>query len=217
MRMSQEEKERSHARIIESAAKIVRVEGLERPTVADFMNAAGMTHGGFYRHFETRDELILAAFQAAGAERAASFEQMKDALGPQIAAAAFKADYLTDRHVANPEVGCHLAALGGDVARGSDPLKAMFGADVQSCGKALAAGMEGSDAERQTQALREFAMLAGAVMVARAADPQTARAVLAACRKGSPQGRLAPANARRRGEGEAPTSKAGRARTRRKG
>jgi TetR/AcrR family transcriptional repressor of nem operon len=189
MRMSQEDKDRSHARIVESAAKIVRIQGLERPSVADFMNAAGMTHGGFYRHFETRDDLILEAFEAASKERSEILAQNTDAYGPAIAAAIFKADYLVDGHVTHPEVGCPLAALAGDVARGSDALKAMFGAGLQSSFAALAEGMEGSDEGRRDQAVREFAMMAGAVMLARAADPETARAILAACRKGSPQGR----------------------------
>jgi TetR/AcrR family transcriptional repressor of nem operon len=210
MRMSREEKKRSHARIVESAARIVRAEGIERPTVADFMKAAGMTHGGFYRHFETRDQLILAAFQAASADRAARFEQMKDALGPEAAAAAFKADYLTDSHVENPEAGCHLAALAGDVARGPDALKAMFGSGVRYCADALAGGMEGSDQERREQALREFAMIAGAIMVARAADPQTAHALLAACRKGSPEvgSKVAPTARRGRTDRAAATQAA---------
>lgn len=196
MRMSQEEKDRSHARIVESAAKIVRVQGLERPSVADFMGAAGMTHGGFYRHFETRDDLILAAFKAAAKDHGATFEQRLEAYGPEIAAATYKADFLTEGHVDHPEQGCPLAALGGDVARGPEALKTLFGAGVRRSVAALAGGMTGSEEERREQALREFAMMVGAVILARAADPETARPLLAACRQGSPQGRVGYTGAR---------------------
>ena len=196
MRMSQEEKDRSHARIVDSAAKIVRAQGIERPSVADFMNAAGMTHGGFYRHFETRDDLILAAFEAAAKDHGATFEQRLEAYGPEIAAATYKADFLAQGHVDHPEQGCPLAALGGDVARGPEALKTLFGAGVRRSATALAGGMTGSEEERRDQAFREFAMMVGAVILARAADPDTARTLMAACRKGSPQGRLSDTGAR---------------------
>jgi TetR/AcrR family transcriptional repressor of nem operon len=184
MRVSQEEKERSHERIVESASKMLRAQGAERPSVADFMNAAGMTHGGFYRHFASREELLEAALAAAFDQYNSALEARIESTGPRAATATFMTDYLSDGHAAHPEVGCPLAAVGGDIARGSDELKTVFGAGLERAAAALSKGMDGPDAERRDEALRAFAMMAGAVMLARASPPETAKAILAACRKG---------------------------------
>ena len=182
MRVSREEKERSHERILESASRMFRAQGVDGPSVAEIMTAAGMTHGGFYRHFDTREDLLAAALAAA-------FDQFLSVLDGRIrdqgavaSVAALKSLYLSDGHVAHPELGCPLPALGGDVARGSDELKAVFGAGLDRVVTAMAAGLQGSEAERREQALRDIAMMAGAVMLARASDAQTGKDILAACR-----------------------------------
>jgi len=180
MRVSQEEKDRSHKRIVEAAARLMRERGIESTSVADVMTEAGLTHGGFYRHFDTKDALTEAALQSA-------FDQIVSEFGPpasrapQAAVAAFQAHYLSTGHVANPGLGCPIAALVSEVGRGSEALKAAFGRGVDRLVTRLAAGMPGAAAKRRERAMRELAMMAGAIMIARACDPQTAQAVLAAC------------------------------------
>lgn len=182
MRVSQEEMDKSHKRIVDGAARLVRERGIESASVADVMREAGLTHGGFYRHFKTKEALAAAALQAAFEQLTSALEARFDKYEPEAAAAGYRADYLSSLHVENPGIGCPIAALGGDVARGSDALKIAFGAGVDRLIATLAKGMTGSADEQRAAAARELAMLVGAVVIARASDPETARAVLAACR-----------------------------------
>lgn len=183
MRVSQEEMDKSHKRIVEGAARLVRGRGIENTSVADVMSDAGLTHGGFYRHFKTKDALVVAALQAAFEQLTSALDARFDKYEPEAAMADYHADYLSRFHVEKPEIGCPIAALGGDVARGSDALKIAFGAGVNRLTAMLARGMQGSAQEKRIDAARELAMLVGAVVIARASDPETARAVLSACRR----------------------------------
>ncbi len=178
MRMSQAEKAASRQRIVASAARLARGRGVEGASVGAVMADAGLTHGGFYRHFATKDDLLAAAV-------AASFGEIAE----QIAAepAGFDEFYLSDRHIGHPAIGCPIPALGSEVARGGDGLKAAFGAGIRRVVAAMAAGRRGSAAARNAAATRDLAMLAGAVMIARASDPETAAAVLDACRAAIPR------------------------------
>ncbi len=182
MRVSQKEKEKTHRRIVETAARLVRERGVEKTSVGDVMNAAGLTHGGFYRHFDNRDGLLVAAVSAAFEEMGSALEARFDQQEPAAAAASYQADYLTNEHADHPEIGCPIAMLAGEVARGPDILKHTFGAGVQRAITALAQGMPGSPDKKRAEAARTLAMLAGAIAIARACDAETARSVLAACR-----------------------------------
>lgn len=186
MRMSRDEKDRSHGRIIASAARLAREHGLDGASVNDVMKDAGMTHGGFYKHFESKDALLAAALDSAFDDISAmlGFEASKDDAADN--AAGFQAIYLSDGHVASPSIGCPIAALSGDVARGAAGLKPRFGSGVRRIIALLARGGSGSERARHARATRQLAMMAGAVMIARASDQDTARDVLAACRESAP-------------------------------
>ncbi len=186
MRVSQQEKDRSHARIIASAARLMREQGMEGASVNDVMQAAGMSHGGFYKHFETKEALLLAALDQA-------FDEITDRLGPAASpadaaalSAGFNDYYLSDGHLASPGHGCPIATVSADIARGAAALKARFGAGVRRVVALLARGTSGTERARRARATRQLAMLAGALMIARASDPDTAREVLAACRDRTP-------------------------------
>jgi TetR/AcrR family transcriptional repressor of nem operon len=185
MRVSQDEKDRSHRRIVAAAARLVRERGLESTSVADVMSEAGLTHGGFYRHFDTKDSLSAAALQSAFGQIQSELASRLETTEPGAAVAGFHAHYLSEGHVSNPGIGCPIAALAGEVGRASETLKTAFGCGVNRLITQLAMGMPGSESKRRAKATRELAMLAGAVMIARASDPETARAVLSACRAGS--------------------------------
>lgn len=182
MRVSPQEMESSHRRIVDGAARLLRERGVRSTSVADAMNEAGMTHGGFYRHFKTKDELVAEALGSAFEDFCAPLEQRQQFAAPEAVAEQFKALYLSDEHVAHPGQGCPLPAVGSDLAREAAPVKAAFGAGLQRMVAALAPAQHGSQQQRQAAALRQLAMWAGAVMLARASDPQTAAAVLDACR-----------------------------------
>ncbi len=182
MRVSQAEKDKSHARIVAGAARLMRERGIEGASVADVMTHAGLTHGGFYRHFNDKEALLTAALESAFDEVMRDRTPAMDDADKGAGVERFRAFYLSEGHRNNPGIGCPVAALGAEVARGSVALKAAFGAGVNRMAKALERGMKGAPAARRAKALRELAMLAGAVMIARASDPETAADVLAACR-----------------------------------
>jgi TetR/AcrR family transcriptional regulator, transcriptional repressor for nem operon len=184
VRMSQEEKDRSHARIIASASRIFRERGLEGASVADVMKDAGMTHGGFYKHFESKDALVGSALESA----LACFAGQLEAGDPSRAYSAYRDLYLSDGHLANPGIGCPVPALGSEVARQTEDARAVFGRGMGRIVAAIARAMRGSAAARRAAAWREFSMLVGAVVIARAADPQIASEVLAAARGDKPHG-----------------------------
>lgn len=183
MRVSQQEKARSHDRIVASAARLVRERGVEGTSVNDVMRDAELTHGGFYRHFSGKDDLLAAALER-------SFEEIFAIVDGELEAGRDLADvmadyqtfYLSDEHAALPGSGCPVAAVGGDFARAPAALKEQFGAGVRRIVERLSAVMKGPAGARKARATRQFAMMAGAIMIARASDPETARAVLAACR-----------------------------------
>ena len=178
MRMSQEEKEKSHGRIVASASRLLRERGLAGASVGDVMKAAGMTHGGFYKHFDSKEALVEAAMDAAFAE----FTDALERGDPQRAVAAYRARYLSDGHKNHPGLGCPVAAVGQEIGRAPDGLKAAFGAGVRRTAAALARAMKGSAHAKEAAAFRELSMLVGAIVIARASDPKTARDVLAACK-----------------------------------
>jgi TetR/AcrR family transcriptional repressor of nem operon len=180
--MSQAGKDRSHARIVASAARLMRERGIEAASVSDVMNDAGLSHGGFYKHFESKEALLRAAMDEA-------FDEIAQRLRPDLNAAEgprlrsqFENFYLSDAHRRSPGIGCPIAALSGDIARTASDLKIRFGSGVQRVLGLLARGMPGSATARRARAARRLAMMAGAIMIARASDADTAREVLVACR-----------------------------------
>lgn len=186
MRVSRQEKEKTHRRIVDGAARLIRERGVAGTSVAEVMGEAGLTHGGFYRHFGGKDELLRAALDAAFHERFAELKARFAESTPEAAVAAYRRQYLQDGHVAERARGCPIPTLAADVARAGEDLKGAYGANVRALVALLAQGMDGTAREREQSALREVALLAGAILIARASDPDTARALLKACRVSSP-------------------------------
>jgi len=182
MRVSRSEMERSHARIVEGAARLLREQGVANTSVGDVMEAAGLTHGGFYRHFETKEALLSAALEAAFAQVTAFADRHVRERDPDEARAGYHAYYLSEAHLGEPGAACPVATLAGEVARSTPALKEAFGRGVRRMMDTLAACWPGAKKARQAAATREFAMLVGAAVIARASDPETAKTVLAACR-----------------------------------
>jgi TetR/AcrR family transcriptional repressor of nem operon len=172
MRRSREDKAKSRDRIVEVAAARIREAGTDAPGVAEIMREAGMTHGGFYKHFASREELVGAALEQAmleGDERAT--EVTTGAADPL---AAFVDWYVSAEHVADPGTGCAVAALGVDVGRGGEALRASYRAQVERYLGRLEQLL--GSRERATVAL---ATLVGAITVARAlGEPVLAEEIL---------------------------------------
>src|SRR5947199_6007747 len=116
MKVSREQAAKNRERILEAAARLFRERGFEGIGVADLMNEAGLTHGGFYGHFSSKDDLIAEASERALAESLPLWSGLaSDRSGDPLPAVA--AAYLSGEHRDNPGAGCVLAALGPDVSR----------------------------------------------------------------------------------------------------
>ncbi|HYC43394.1 MAG TPA: TetR/AcrR family transcriptional regulator [Noviherbaspirillum sp.] len=119
-------KQDSYERILDAAARAVRQDGFSRVGVADVMREAGLTHGGFYAHFKSRDAMLAKALEHAGR---ASAERLSKRIAAQReqGASPFRAlveRYLSEAHLASPETGCPVAALGSEMPRQQDELRA---------------------------------------------------------------------------------------------
>jgi TetR/AcrR family transcriptional repressor of nem operon len=110
-------KEATHERIVEAAGRAIRRSGYSGTGVADIMKQAGLTHGGFYAHFDSRDAMLAEAADRAGAETVATMERVAAAAPPEQALRAVIRTYLSQAHVEAIETGCAVAALGSEMPR----------------------------------------------------------------------------------------------------
>jgi AcrR family transcriptional regulator len=110
-------KEETHERIVEVAARATRRTGYSGTGVADIMKEAGLTHGGFYAHFDSRDALLAEAGDRAGAESVALAARVAAAAPPGLALQAMMQAYLSPEHIAAIETGCPVSALGSEMPR----------------------------------------------------------------------------------------------------
>ena len=176
-------KQDTHERIVDVAARAIRRHGYAGVGVADVMKEAGLTHGGFYAHFDSRDALLVEALERAGRE---SGEAVTRALERRAAkgVSAFRAlveAYLGDEHLASLETGCPVAALACDMPRQSDAVREASAVRVRR----LVAGVQSAlpDASRATASV-VAGTLVGTLQLARALSADAdGRALLSAARK----------------------------------
>lgn len=176
-------KELSHNRIVDVASRAIRRAGYRGVGVADIMKEAGLTHGGFYAHFDSRDALLVEAMQRAGND---SHAALSDAMARRMAKgssrfAALVWAYLHDSHLDRPEQGCVVAALGSEMTRQEDAVRdearQRVKALVALVDEALPAGTE------RGRAAVVAATLVGALQLARTLGGQAGRALLAQTRE----------------------------------
>jgi len=110
-------KDATHERIVEAAARAIRRSGYGGTGVADIMQDAGLTHGGFYAHFASREAMLAEAADRAGAEGVAAVARVAAAAPPRKALRALLRAYLSKTHVEGVETGCAVAALGSEMPR----------------------------------------------------------------------------------------------------
>jgi TetR/AcrR family transcriptional repressor of nem operon len=182
---SQAEKAESHEKIVRIAAKKLREEGLDALSVADLMKAAGLTHGGFYKHFESRDALILEAFEAAlahsGRNSSAAMRQMTGA--PTLT--SYVRAYLSRSHRDGAGAGCAMAALAGDMTRANKKERSVFTRAIRAFIDRLGELIAPDSATARRQGLFAASAMIGAVVLARAVDDETlSDEILLAARQG---------------------------------
>ena len=169
-RMSEAEKQKSHGRILDAAARLLRERGIEATSVGDVMKAAGMTHGGFYRHFDSKDDLVAAAFMRAVDHVVCDMEAAPTKSDRNAARGAYIDRYLSTAHVHNRGNGCPLASLAADLARVDGPSRHLASETVARMAGLLAETETGED----TKGRAIMAMLLGTVALARLYDDDDA-------------------------------------------
>jgi len=173
-RVSKEQTDRNRAAIEQASARLFREKGFNGVSVADLMGAAGLTHGGFYGHFSSKDELAAVACANAFSQASERWQaRIKNKTDAQSALHAILDPYLSTRMVKNMGNGCPAATLSVDVARESPdkPVRAAYQAGTAQLVEILAALSPSDDpAERRKQALVQWSTMVGVMMLASATD-----------------------------------------------
>lgn len=169
MRQSRAQKEQSRQRIVECAAKAIRTQGLAGTGIAPLMAEAGMTHGGFYRHFKSKDELLEVALGEAFTQANADLLAEPGEGNTAERLDALLARYVSDHHIRDIAAGCPLPGTGADVSRGGPGIKSAYSRSVLRAIDAIA-GDEKDQLSSRAAAAQEFAKMVGAVLIARACD-----------------------------------------------
>lgn len=172
-------KAETHERIVETAAHAIRAHGYAGASVADVMKQAGLTHGGFYAHFASRDAMVEEAIDRAADEGRARLTAVAERAEPGHALEAIVGSYLSDRHVEHPGSGCTLAALGSETRRQAPALRRIATRQVGGLAALLADQMPGGDTpDNHDRALALLCGMVGALSMARAVDdPALSRAL----------------------------------------
>lgn len=180
-RVSDEEKGRTHERILEVASNMLRDRGLEATGVNDVMSAAGLTHGGFYKHFRSKEDMLAAGLRRAATTVLGQPEAVADFEARERAAAAFIEAYLSDVHLKDRAKGCPLAAVAGEALRKEGPVRDAAECAFNSTARLLSQAPGQADDVNQPDdtGLATTAVLVGTIVLARLlGDDVQARRVL---------------------------------------
>lgn len=179
MRITKEQKQENHDRIVAIASEMFRERGYDGVGVAELMERAGLTHGGFYNHFRSKEDLIAKATMRSFRETGERYADL-DAL-------AIIDLYLSRQHRDHRADGCPAAALSCEAARQTDNTKVVFGAGIETLINGLKQNMARngiSGPGARAQAISVLAQAVGAVILSRACPDESALAdeILDVCR-----------------------------------
>ncbi len=184
MRYRPEHKSEVHQKIVKDASRRVRTEGLTGAAVATVMRDTGLTHGGFYKHFESKNDLLLESLHEAFREIGDTLVRAAEHSHPEAAWKAIVTIYLSPEHCDHTQCGCPLAALAPELARADKAMKAPILEELIKYKNRMLPFMPGrrtADKERAFFAI--FSTMIGAVAIARIlSEPATREKVLASAR-----------------------------------
>jgi TetR/AcrR family transcriptional regulator, transcriptional repressor for nem operon len=185
MRYEAEHKQRTRERVVQEASAAIRRHGPGKVGVAALMARAGLTHGGFYAHFKSKDDLVLAAISHMFDEQHARFTEWTEGVPPAQALESFIDRYLSPLHRDHPDKGCPVAALSGEVGRMSSKARKGFDAGVSRMVRGIAELIRAlGQPDAETLATSAVAEMVGALAIARAvADPSLSKKTLEATKK----------------------------------
>src|SRR5437773_7585040 len=170
MRYSREHKQETHDRIVKKASVRLREKGAHGIGVADLMKEAGLTHGGFYAHFDSREALVVEAFTYAMDRSMERWSKLAEQMPPEKRLAAIVDSYLTPLHRDDPGRGCAIPTLGAEIARESPRTRKAFASKLEQMIDMVAAQIV--DVPRKTarkQAMASLATMLGTLVLARVA------------------------------------------------
>ena len=168
MRYPAEETAARHRRIVREASQMFRERGFKDVTVAEVMKAAGLTHGAFYSHFDSKESLMAAATEYAMEN---TLEGVRTNFASETGRAAYLDRYLSVKHRDRPDTGCAMAALSGEIRREPE-VRETFTAELEAI-------LEATNQERGEAIFSLAAMQVGAIMLARAVlDEALSREIL---------------------------------------
>jgi TetR/AcrR family transcriptional repressor of nem operon len=170
MRYSKEHKQETHARIVRKASVRLREKGAHGVGVADLMKEAGLTHGGFYAHFASREALVIEAFNYAMDRATERWRKLAEETPPEKRLAAIVESYLTTIHRDDPGHGCAVPTLGPDIAREGAKARKAFAARLDEMIEMMADQVPElpRNAARQ-QAIAALSTMVGALVLSRVA------------------------------------------------
>jgi TetR/AcrR family transcriptional regulator, transcriptional repressor for nem operon len=178
MKVSREQADANHERIIDVASRMFREKGFDGVGVAELMKAAGLTHGGFYGHFGSKDDLVAEAanraFDRSGEHWCSIIEESKEPFS------ALVDRYLADSKLSKPETACMFAVLAPEAARRGRPVRKVFADGFRALTDIIAKLIPSqSKARARGTSIAIFSELVGALVLARSVDdPQLAREIL---------------------------------------
>jgi AcrR family transcriptional regulator len=164
-------KQETHDRIVEVAARAIRRSGYNGTGVADIMKEAGLTHGGFYAHFDSRDALLAEAADRAGAEAVALAAKVAASAPPGQALQAMLQAYLSPQHIASIETGCPVAALCSEMPRQAPEVRRAATIHIKEMVDLFARQMpEWGQSQAHERAMALVCSMIGAAVLTRAVD-----------------------------------------------
>jgi TetR/AcrR family transcriptional regulator, transcriptional repressor for nem operon len=170
MRYSREHKLETHARIVKKASVRLREKGAHGIGVADLMKDAGLTHGGFYAHFDSREALVIEAFAHAMDRSTERWRKLGEQTVPDKRLATIVESYLTPVHRDDPGHGCAVPALSAEIARESPRTRKAFATKLEEMIDMLAAQIpDASPKAARKQAMAVIATMMGTMVLARVA------------------------------------------------
>jgi TetR/AcrR family transcriptional regulator, transcriptional repressor for nem operon len=184
MPWSREHKSQTRTRILDAAAAEFRARGMAAVAVSDVMDRAGLTHGGFYAHFSSKDDLAAQALLHASAQTTAAFDRTATAADDAGRLQAVIDLYLHPAHLAHPERGCAVAALGTEAVRGGRSVRRSLSVGIRARLDRLRRLLPGSDSRRvrDQKAAGVFACMVGGLILARGLGQEEGDRLLADCR-----------------------------------
>lgn len=180
MRKSKVETAETRERIIKSATSEFKQRGIVATGLADLMSAAGMTHGGFYRHFDSKEQLVTEACATASSSMLSRLKLLIAQKQGRKSLKALAEFYLSPNHRDNPQSGCALAAIGSELARMDEQTRAVVTESFRCWVEVLKAQYSNSKpSESKKKALVAASTMLGALTLSRiVTDQELSQAIL---------------------------------------